>query len=199
VLSIGNIDLPFSTQAVDRTLPRVITTGLVLVPISGYSQRSRHMNLRQRLSLVAAIVLLMSAGATATNEHWTVVNVPIDGDFNYVCIGENVHVTGFFRIEEASFTDGRGALHAQLLIKAEDTVAVGSTTGLSYRYTSAFKDVLYLDSDSAPAAASVVVKVVLAQQNGGPKLVMRSLFKVTIDAAGNLTVVVDNTADSCTP
>jgi len=134
------------------------------------------------LSILGLLVSRPAQGAVVTN-----VVVPFAGTFVNPCNGENVLFTGDLHMLFAVTLDQNGGFHFNLHDNGQGISGTGAGTGLKYQIPMADHTGLF-EGGPLPAVVTITETFEMISQGSTQNFYLKSLFHITINANGILTV-----------
>ena len=154
--------------------------------------------IRTAVVLIAAIVTFAAAsgtsGATPATTH-----LDVSGKrFYNACSGEYVTiVSGTLHILADSRTDGSGGVHVTIRGNAQDVIASGETTGITYHFAGDW----WGEGNGRADGSAFVVQLVEVHNmiSEGPtaNVIVHIVDHVTVDANGRTTIALDSFSSEC--
>jgi hypothetical protein len=150
------------------------------------------------LALVGALVSFFVASSSSAG---VIVNAaePFEQLVTVPCAnggaGEDVLLTGFLHVLITQTEDGDGSLHTTGHFQPMGVTGIGSTTGDVYHATGVTRDTV--NGIEIPFAGTFVNNFRIIGPGKGNDLLIHEVFHVTINALGEVTVVVDLLSVDC--
>ena len=109
--------------------------------------------------------------------------------------GEEVLVTGFLHVLITGTVDRSGSLHTTTHFQPMGVTGIGQTTGDVYHATGITRD--QANGIDVPFAGTFVNNFRIIGPGKGNNLLIQELFHVTVNALGQVTVIVENVSVEC--
>ena len=146
-------------------------------------------------SALVAFLFAVSATATADVTLNQDIPTPITAITN-PCNGETVTLSGTFHVLVATTSDGNGGFHMVMKDNAQNLTGIGQTTGTNYRFVSNSMFNVNVQPPF-PSEFTLPATMNLVSQGSAPNFFVQSLFKVTVNADGTVTVAIFAFNTSC--
>ncbi len=148
--------------------------------------------------VVLAAVLVLAAPATASATP-TATNLDVSGKrFYNACSGEYVTIlSGTLHILADSRTDGSGGLHVTIRGNAEDVIASGETTGITYHFAGDWWGEGNGRADGSPFVVQLVEVHNMISEGPTANVIVHIVSHVTVDANGRTTIALDSFSSEC--
>ena len=123
--------------------------------------------------------------------------VPFEYDHFSSCAGEENHLSGELHARVHTITDGKGGYHLQLHLNHQGASGIGVTSGSQYRVSGA----QHFSSNVFPSGETWSNTYVslwrLVGTGKASSETLHLVFKVTVNANGGLTALVDHSNYTC--
>jgi hypothetical protein len=159
-----------------------------------------------RLLLAVCIAIALSVPALAstatvqaaatTQSQITILSVTGNISDN-PCTGEGVLLSGNVIILSEQTVDATGGLHVRFLVSAQGVSGTGLSTGIKYQAVGNDGQFDFNTSGPPPSEFTMSLDFHLVSQGPIPNFVFTLLVRVTINASGNVTAVINNVTFSC--
>jgi hypothetical protein len=141
-----------------------------------------------------ALAILAASGVALASQKPQIDRVPIDETVVNPCNGEPIDLTGTFQIVSHVHEDAGGGFHAIAEGNAQGIRGVGAS-GAQYRATGGFW--VEFNSNRRSEVFNAVEVFNIIGQGSAPNFLLKTTFKYTINANGELTAEVVRTREVC--
>lgn len=165
---------------------------LLLAGLVAVTRRSRRRKGQGMFACVGAALLLTAMSVTASAgaagpDYKNFTTLPFS-ETDVSCTGETVDVSGVIRHHVVFVVDATGGFHGNGIFNG---VATG-TSSSGTRYVANFTDLLiqHFDPEDTPVAVTSPFSFRLISNDGTPNLHARASFHITVNAQGEVTVLM---------
>ena len=147
--------------------------------------------------LMATLALAQPAGALdaqTTNEQF-----PIDLRVGNVCSNdpnEIIQISGTLHVNSTTISDGNGGFHVTSHANWQGVEGTNLTNGDMYRFISRGKSSFNTNGE-LPFTSTMTTHNNMVSQSTGAILVMQILFKITVNANGQITTLFNHQSAEC--
>lgn len=148
------------------------------------------------LAATLALVLVMPTQAAVTTNLWT----PVSASIPNACVGEWIDLEGEIHWVTSVTWDETGGYHVAIHVNRANVKGTGQSSGAKYIFNGGKNDTYNVSSELPPQEPwerTVVIRQHMVGTGGANSGTLYTIYHVTFNANGELTVVFTNAHFSC--